>query len=384
MRMADRTQASGLLTHAELIIEEALCVNLRGRLIHCSRCEDHCAIGALSLSPDGVEYDQMLCTGCNSCLPVCPAGALRSTGFVPERFLRALKESELIDLHCRASSDGGGGIVIPCHAVLDARLLAAARAEGVTALRLHGLARCDGCHYSDARDHLATVVSQLDEWLGGNAPRLDLEPQAGEDRGDGERRYQDQPQMDRRAFLRFGGAGGLTRAVDWLVPGLADNEADDDALPFYQAEDHPQRPAPYQQALVLRAAAIPWSERRALPLKTRRLSDQCSACLSCGRRCPTGALQADETPQGRTLSFDPALCTDCGLCVAICPQGAVIVEPLDDPAGLRGRTTLLSRPQQPCRQCRARYMPTSADDHLCPVCHNEQDLDDAWNDMLSD
>lgn len=382
MQVADRTQATGLLTQAELIVEESLCLNLRGRLIHCSRCEDRCPMGALSLTRDSVDHDEMLCTGCNSCLPVCPAGALRSTSFVPGRFLQALKASGQHDLHCRASSDGGGGIVIPCYGVLDARLLAAARADGVSELRLHGVGHCEGCQYGDARDHLQSVVSQLDEWLGADAPRLDLEP--GERGRDDRRNYQDQPHMDRRTFLRFGGANGVTRAVDWLVPGLARDEEDGEALPFYQAEDHPQRAAPYQQVLVQRAGAIPWREGRTLPLKTRRLAEQCSACLSCGQRCPTAALQASETAQGRTLSFDPALCTDCGLCVEICPHDALIVEPLDDPAELRGRSALLFRQQQPCRQCRASFLPASAEDDLCPVCRNEQELDDAWLDMLSD
>ncbi len=383
MKTADRTQAAGLLSQAELIVEESLCVNLRGRLIHCSRCEERCPMGAFSLTRDSVDHDEMVCTGCNSCLPVCPAGALRSTGFVPARFLQALKASGLNDLHCHASRDHGGGIVIPCYGALDARLLAAARAEGVGELRLHGLAHCDGCGYGDARDHLKSVVSQLDEWLGADAPRLDLEPVAGAGARDEQRNYQDQPHLDRRAFLRFGGAGGVGRAVDWLVPGLARDEEDAEALPFYQAEEHPQRAAPYQQALALRAEVIPWRDGAVLPLKTRRLTDGCSACLSCGRRCPTGALQAEETPQARTLSFDAALCTDCGLCVEICPHDALIVEPLDDPAGLGGRTTLLYRQQHACRQCRAAFTPESAVDDLCPVCRNEQELDDAWLDMLS-
>ncbi len=383
MQVAHRTEATGLLTQAELIVEESLCLNLRGRLIHCSRCEERCPMGALSLTPDSVEHDEMLCTGCNSCLPVCPAGALRSTGFVPGRFLQALSESDHKDLHCRASSSGGGGIVIPCYGVLDARLLAAARAEGVTELRLHGLEHCDGCQYGDARDHLRSVISQTADWLGESAPRLELEPGADEG-GRGQRReYQDQPHMDRRSFLRFGGASGLSRAVDWLVPGQARDEEDAEALPFYQAGDHPQRAVPYQQAMVLRADTIPWREGGMLPLKTRRLGEQCSACLSCGKLCPSGAIEASETAQTRTLSFDPSLCTDCGLCVEICPHDAVIPEPLQDPHELRHRATLLVRRQQLCRQCQRPYQAATSEDGLCQVCRNEQDLDDAWLDMLS-
>ena len=201
MRVAERSLAGGLLTLSELIVEEELCVNLRGRVAHCTACKDTCPSDALHVTPDSVDLDETACTGCNSCLPSCPAGALRSTGFVPSRFLRTLMESQQRDLHCRTSSDGGGGIVIPCHGVLDARLLAAARAEGVTELHLHGLNQCENCRFGDARPHIASLVSRLDEWLGENALALDLTPAAKKIKRNDRRHYQDQPHLSRRTFL---------------------------------------------------------------------------------------------------------------------------------------------------------------------------------------
>lgn len=383
MRLAEHAQAGGWLTLSELIVEETLCINLRGRIDVCSACKESCPSGALSLTLDRVELDSTLCTGCNNCLPSCPAGALRSSGFVPSRFMRALTQSGQTHLHCRASVDGGGGIVIPCHGVLDARLLAAARAEGITALHLHGLEQCESCRLGDARGSIQAVVSRLDDWLGEAAPRLDLAPQAGESDAGVQRQYEDQAQLSRRAFLRFGGAKTVTQAVEWLVPGLSQEETDAEELPFFQADDYPQRASPYQQVLVSRAGSMPWRAGHALPFKRRRLAEHCSACLSCGERCPTGALHASDTAQARVLSFDAAACTDCGLCVEICPLDAVIVEPLYDPAELQGNTTLLYRQQRPCRQCRTPFLPAVVEIDICPICSNEEELDDAWLDMLS-
>ncbi|MCW8904406.1 DUF362 domain-containing protein, partial [Sedimenticola sp.] len=85
MRMTTTEQTDGYLRLSEMIVEEELCINLRGRLEYCSRCRDVCPSDALRLSADAVDLDQQKCTGCNSCLPSCPAGALRSSGFVPER-----------------------------------------------------------------------------------------------------------------------------------------------------------------------------------------------------------------------------------------------------------------------------------------------------------
>jgi ferredoxin len=383
MRTAERPKAGGLLNLSELIVEEELCVNLRGRVAHCAACRESCPAGALNPTPDGVDLDETLCTGCNRCLPGCPAGALRSTGFVPSRFLRALIESQQRDLHCRVSSDGGGGIVIPCHGVLDVRLLAAARAEGITELHLHGLNRCENCRFGDARPHITSLVSQLNEWLEEGSLLLDLSPEVERARRDTHRHYQDQPHVSRRTFLRFGGAKTVTQAVDWMVPGLAQGEEDEEALPFYQADDYPQRAAAYQQEAALRVGSIPWHTGQALPLKMRRVAGHCSACLSCGERCPTGALHATETAQVRELSFDPLACTDCGLCEAICPQDALITEPVYDPAALKGRTTLLLRRQRLCLQCRSPFLPAGPEIEICPLCSNEQELDEAWLDMLS-
>ena len=384
MQLTDRNQAGALLGLAELIVEQELCLNLRGRLMHCTACGDTCPADALSLTPDSVDLDETRCTGCNSCLPSCPAGALRSTAFIPERFLQALSESGQTDLHCRISEDGGGGVVIPCHAVLDARLLAAARGDGVTELRLHGLNRCANCRHGDARAHIHSVIAQLAEWLGEAAPGLDLDPPLVSDGGRDQRDYQDQPHMDRRAFLRFGGAESMTRAAEWLLPGLSREEEDGEALPFFQANGYAHRASAYQQTLVARAEAVPWRADRPLPFKRRRVGEACSACLSCGDRCPTGALQASESAQNRHLSFDPAVCTDCALCERICPEQAMIPEALKDTAALvAGRTRLLFVEQRPCRQCGGSFLPAASESDLCPVCGNEQELDEAWLDMLS-
>ncbi|AKH20986.1 4Fe-4S dicluster domain-containing protein [Sedimenticola thiotaurini] len=382
MQLTAHEQADGFLNLSELIIEEELCTNLRGRTLTCTNCQDICPSDALSLSPDAIDLDPDRCTGCNSCLPGCPAGALRSRGFVPERFIATLADQAQVDLHCRASSDKGGGIVIPCHSVLDARLIAAARAEGVSVLGLHGLNNCEGCRYGDARESIEKVVQTVSEWLGEGAPRIELTPDsvtAGKTR-----EYQDQPHLSRRAFLRFGGAQAVNQAVDWIVPGLDPEEQDEEALPFYQSSVYPQRAVQYQSVLVSRADRVPWRLTGPLPWRLRSVSADCSGCLVCGERCPTGALCALETAERRELSFDPTLCTDCSLCERICPEQAMIpqaagrLDELD-----RGRVQLFLRRQRPCSRCGTPFVPADQATDQCQVCSNEQELDEAWLDMLS-
>jgi ferredoxin len=384
MLLAERNQARSLIDLAALIVDEELCINLRGRLMHCTACSDVCQAGALKLTPDAIEVDGTLCTGCCGCLPGCPAGALRSSAFVPERFVASLSEQGYRDLHCRFSEVGGGGVVIPCHAVLDARLLSAARGEGVTELRLHGLNKCETCPHGDARGHIQSIIAHMEKWLGDEAPELDTDPQIGIGAVEGGRDYQDQPHMDRRAFLRFGGAKSISQAVEWLLPGLTPQEEESEAIPFYQADDYPQRQSAYLQTLVDRVDRVPWRSDRILLFRMRRTTESCSACLSCGERCPTGALHGSETPQARTLSFDPAACTDCGLCMRVCPHNAILSKVLRDTTPIKaGRKSLITLQQLSCRQCGSPFPPTAAGTDLCPLCSNEQELDEAWFDMIS-
>ncbi|MEJ2529673.1 MAG: 4Fe-4S binding protein [Gammaproteobacteria bacterium] len=373
----------GLQGLCELIVEEELCVNLRGRTLSCSNCQDACPSKALTPSLNAVELDQAKCTGCNSCLPSCPAGALRSIGFIPKRFIAAMSGQGRVDLHCRASSDAGGGIVIPCHGVLDARLVAAARAEGVTTLALHGLSNCEQCSYGDARVDVEQVSRRVSEWLGAAAPIMELDPHAVEQRSI--RDHQDQPHLSRRAFLRFGGARAITQAAEWIVPGLGPEEHDAEVLPFYQSSVYPQRAAQYQAVLARHIDQVPWAEGAPLPWKQRSVTASCSGCLVCGERCPTGALIARENGQTRELSFDPTMCTDCSLCERVCPEGAMLARSLVSLDEVNsGRSLLFHLQQQLCSSCGAPFVPTGPEMESCLVCSNEQELDEEWLCMLSE
>ncbi len=381
MNVSARSQAKGLLNLSELIVEEELCINLRSRVQLCSACRDVCGSDALALSTDGVDVDGDKCTGCNGCLPSCPAGALRSTGFVPERFLQALAGKETVHLHCRVSGDDGGGIIVPCHSVLDAKLLTAVRAEGVTTIALHGLDRCSACKLGDARSHIGKVAVQLDAWMGRDAPELDVSPQVDKKE---QRQYQDRPHMSRRSFLRFGGVNTVKQEEDWIVPGIGREVDDVDALPFFQADIYPQRAAQYQRVLVSRTERVPWQDEATPPFTVRTVSEACSGCLICGERCPIGALKSGSTPSLSQLSFDPALCTDCGLCEAVCPEQALAVENMEDISTLHdGRSTLYFRQRHPCALCGAPFDPKDMEGEICPVCSNEQDLDEEWLEILS-
>lgn len=380
---ATRSAALALLEGRELLEEETLCLNLRGRGEHCRRCASACHADALSLSPDVLEVDHARCTGCGGCVPACPAGALRLSGFSPARFLAALDGAPEVHLHCGASQDGGGGVVIPCFKVLDERLLTAARADGVEIVHLHGLEQCAGCRHGGARDSLARIGRRLERRLGASAPQL-RQATPGESFEAGSRERQDQPQLNRRAFLRFAGVRASLEAARWLVPVEEDDEPGTD-LPFFQGDLTEIRQAhPYHAPLAARVEQVPWAAGRPLPWRLRTLAAHCTACLVCGQRCPTGALLAHE--EGRAalaISFEPARCTDCGLCNALCPVDAIAIQPARRASQVAApRATLMMRQLTACARCGDGFEPATPGVARCPICAKEEALDEDWLAML--
>ncbi len=380
MRVAGLAKAVDLLEGKTLLVDEALCLNLRGRAVSCEACSARCPVKAFSLTADAIELDEASCTRCGACVPVCPAGVMRLSGFGPARFLEALDGQPEVHLHCSASVDGGGGVVIPCYHVLDARLLAAL-ADGTRTFVMHGVERCGDCPKGEALNHIQQVEAVLNEWFDGETPKL-RPAQPGEQSVAVERKNEDQTQMSRRGFLCLAGARAVTSTAGWLLPA---EEAEDAAvdLPFYQADADINRPVPLQALLAERVTQLPWENGLPRPWRSRTLSDDCSACFVCTQRCPTGALRGTETDAARMITFEAALCTDCGLCEKLCPEHAVWPRPalsLDEVTA--ARTVLIHRAMNRCRGCGHSFLPATPRAEWCQVCQNERELDDEWLAML--
>ncbi len=366
------------MANSPLLTDAAACLNVRARMSLCADCRDACAGRALSLSPDGIAVDPKRCSACGACVPKCPVGAISLSGFSPRDFLRPLQGQAIVHIHCSASRTPERGVAVPCHGILDARLLAAAHAAGTVSFQLHGLSQCGPCPMGSALAGLASLQETLQSWFGQRAPEVSVAPE-NQDQEQVRRWQQDRAIRSRRGFLRGAGLRASVTAAARLLPSGQNDNPDSAARPP-PPDPAQQRPAAYQALLRERVADLSWQQ---LPWRQRSIGEKCDACLVCAQRCPTGALTAWHKPTARGIDFEPGLCTSCRLCEWICPQRAIVTgEVASVSAVAGGRTPLVVRPLAVCTACGRTHVSAAKAAGLCLACRKEADLKTAWLGLL--
>lgn len=88
----------------------------------------------------------------------------------------------------------------------------------------------------------------------------------------------------------------------------------------------PQRTALQQQLQQWEPPATASLDVATLPFADVQIDpDSCSACGLCARFCPTGALHFTAAAAQFSITFQPAICIDCPLCTVACPEDAILM-----------------------------------------------------------
>ena len=373
------------------------CLNARHRQAGCTWCVDHCPAQALSLRAGAQPLpllDEDACIGCGVCIRGCPTDAF-SQAFHPETKLVNLRDEfpagEALALVCPQHPAPGQSAAPVGYAIRHQRCLAAFSPEQLLSLSQDGgrevwLAddACAACPIGQLHDEIVGVAAAANQLLAGfglePAIHLISEDAKGEARSvrtlDGAA-----PAVDRRGFFRSLGKLTQQRASEMAerapMPLFAPGAPVDQRLP-YQTPPSLQRLNQHVAALsqgvdprptfLLDADALPWAS-------VLVDAQSCSGCQLCARFCPTGALNYlwGEVDDGLVfnLTFQPALCLDCNICVAVCPEDAVAVEPAVALGDLLSpeRSLLMAGYLEPCQRCGTLTSRRPGDEQaLCYVC----------------
>ena len=298
----------------------------------CERCVPVCPAGALR-TQDGIPgappvLDASRCEACSACLDICPSGALSLDGHAPgplAQQMRALLNggdgsmAPSLVISCRSAAEplhhlgereglpGWLVLELPCLGGVGSAWHLAALAAGAPAVQV---LPCERCMDRGSLTKELSFTRRLLTALGDAdaARRVGVLPTAV-------------PRL-RRAVLA---AGGLTALVDGTGTDL---------MPASGALESPARAAAWAVS-VLRAGTAGGGqdqqvrplviEGRGSPLGVLRAAEGCTACGVCARDCPTQALTLCAGAGSTDLVLDPSACTGCGVCAETCPEGVLDV-----------------------------------------------------------
>lgn len=284
---------------------------------NCTECIDICPEQAFFYDREKLKLDIKKCVDCGVCLGGCPTEALTSTRFNPNSFAQHHTQEHL---SCKSST--------PCLAVFDSEHLIAMALQQPTLSC--DLSHCERCEFQNATAIKVEIQTRIDE------ANLFLKPfnKAITQASEPERRgFFNKLRLNVQEKTSLSKAEVLQKAL---------KESLEESLVF-------QKPLSFTT--------------------NKRINTNCINCSECIEFCPTNALFYNS--EATKIYFSIAKCIHCGICNAICKEGAIENEtPFDmlDFAFKRAHE-LIAFDMKICKECRTPF-PYIAGEQVCKRCQS--------------
>ncbi|SPF45079.1 4Fe-4S binding domain protein [Candidatus Desulfosporosinus infrequens] len=338
----------------QMVYHNGNCLNTKKPFAHaCRLCIESCPHQAIS------EYRQLeakKCTECGACMAVCP-----SDGFVDrtmDKLHDYLMEAEEIILNCPQAIPSG--FEIPCLGILDRdgwmTLMLLAKEKPVTIIT--GV--CAECEDRQACAASVQTFKQVHvDWPEHAIVRIQVRP----DKEGVEPEAKEVPPL--AVVPHVEKTGWRQRSRDKL----------EEWLPNLAADETYSLPKSRQWLLEVLAERLAGK----IPFRGLSVADSCTSCGVCIAICPQGALQkrevmnsepADPAQEDKIVSlsliYEPQKCVHCARCVEICrPKALSLNSKLLSYRLLTGKILIHEGSPKYCSQCGKRIFDNS---ELCLVC----------------
>jgi len=372
-------------------MHEERCLNRRHRTEFCHVCRDTCPQNAIDISGLTIRIDTTQCDLCALCIADCPTEVFTHEDFSPLAFLEQAKGKQTLDLRCKLMDNrdaNPGHMRIPCHGLLDDRLLTGLHAVGVEHLHLHGISQCEACPSRVGSSRLSKSMEKASPELQQHFPLIHTDchedadsPQAAT----AQSAPHTETPMNRRNFLgRM--ADTSTQAVAFaamnsLTFNLAQENTDEtaDRSPALNPNEYKTKHVPQRHHLALFGcsaiqAAASNSASACSWFHEIHPQGVCNACGICALHCPTGALLIEDSGEMLELQHQAAACIGCGLCVSLCPTQALRLDDVDHDIHITEATvtTLFQCRQSTCTACGQPFSYSGNSQSTCQSCENEK------------
>ncbi len=335
------------------------CLPYQKSHMDCAACAESCPTGAVALVDRRPDVGSG-CVACGRCQAACPTGAIKVRGFD-----YPLALAGTVALECgRVSMDerAGGAIAVPCLAGVAAEDILALHKAGATQTVFLDRGWCATCEAGcGEKQPWAKAARQAAEWLAAMGLPASSLPAGMIDH------------LPARGALPLGRAAEpVDRSRRALLARVRAVTPDaQPPSPSLASERKYVRIPRRERALAgLTALADRWGrEIPASVFPDVRASESCALHGVCVAVCPTGALTRFEDGAdgvGR-LEFTPTLCIACGECAGRCPELALELS-LHAEGDNAGRTRVIAqRAVRECTDCKQLFAPHN-DKTLCLSC----------------
>lgn len=370
----------GLAVHKarNLSVTAELCKRVRSRKNACTRCLEVCPDDAISLSPGPTV--STACSDCGLCQNACPTEVfldkLQSEQYLLDRATSTLgakrspNEHKRLLISChRAGALDADSLDVPCLGAITENIIVGAALSGFDQIHLmKGI--CSQCRLEAGeklfQDSFKRSRALLDSLGLGEVP-ISLE----------EIEAKREPTVDRQEI--FSKIASRIRNHATSVRYRPDDAKTQETSGHteHSAARYSPRRALFRK-LARQEGSMSFPIKRIEPeFRWGNITideAECSACGICVTVCPTGALEQGTENGSQVLSFVSSACTKCGLCIEACPEKAIDYDPqwsladlLDDNRRVVARIQLTA-----CFAC-GEVMPASQG-RMCPTCEKRE----AW------
>jgi len=307
------------------------CIAMYHKSIECRDCKAVCNADAIRIGRPGtgISVDNSKCTGCEKCISACNYGAFKRSGMTEKKWCDSLIESldsgELV-IGCRTVKEKKMGVV-NCIGSIHAVHIFYWLTMGIKKI-VFKFGDCSSCKNTSGLACLLEQLHSLESFVSGftrcsmdryyneagitvfaDGFKINCLSAGLKNRGIG-----------RRDFFKAMGRE-LLIGVNEVADAFTVQESS--AVDFSGKNGLSQRAALFREtfASVQHLVKGDISFDRKIPLCNLNIDkEKCSGCGVCLKLCPTGALKQDSDGSLKYISFR---CHGCGVCVRACLKGVI-------------------------------------------------------------
>lgn len=328
-----------MLENCQIVYHPKNCLNTKKPFAHpCRLCIEACPHQAIS---ENREINSKKCTECGVCMAVCPSDGLvdRNT----DELHQYIDQGETVVLNCPQANPLG--FEIPCLGIIDRDLWTTLILKaGQKKVEIH-TGKCAECPDKKACAQSVREFKELhQEWPEHPTVVLRVSPDTGEVPGD-------LPLKPSQADKNQGWKEKSWDKLESILPGLTADET---------------YPIPRTRLLLTRH--LEGNPNEKVPVRALMTNDQCTSCGVCAAICPQGALTKKEEGEKFSLIYEPFKCVRCQRCVRICKPEALSFrsKPLAH-RFIAGKIRLHEGSQRHCIRC-GKQVFDRTEPPLCVAC----------------